>query len=150
MNGQLNAPPEKLLGVIPEIRRRYIDRKKLDRLAEHLQRLNDMEEYQKPARDYLYSADYLHASGNDYNQCRSQSLVNRPVRSNHRALTIHYGTIASGNSVVKDAKMRDRYANDLDLNILCFKIEAASLMNNILCLVIRGICDYYDSYKNDA
>jgi nucleoside phosphorylase len=150
MNGQLNAPPEKLLGVIPEIRRRYMDRKKPDRLAEHLQRLDDMEEYQKPAYDYLYSADYLHASGNDCNQCRSQSLVNRPVRSNHRALTVHYGTIASGNSVVKDAKMRDRYANDPDLNILCFEMEAAGLMNNIPCLVIRGICDYCDSHKNDA
>jgi hypothetical protein len=74
-NGQLNAPPEKLLGVIPAIRRLYIDKKKPDRLAEHLHRLDDMEDYQKPALDHLYAADYLHASGNNCNQCHSQSLV---------------------------------------------------------------------------
>ncbi|KAI3119988.1 hypothetical protein CBS147326_9639 [Penicillium roqueforti] len=149
-NGQLNSPPEKLLGAIPEIRRLHRDRKKPDRLAEHLQRLDDMEDYQKPALDHLYAADYLHASGNNCNQCHSQSLVDRPVRFNHRALSVHYGTIASGNSVVKDAKMRDLYANDPDLNVLCFEMEAAGLMNNIPCLVIRGICDYCDSHKNDA
>lgn len=32
--------------------------------------------------------------------------------------------------------------------ILYFKIEVASLINNFPCLVIRGICDYIDSYKN--
>ncbi|KAJ6070586.1 hypothetical protein N7467_011905 [Penicillium canescens] len=125
-------------------------KKKPDRLAEHLQRLDDMEDYQKPALDNLYAADYLHASGNNCNQCYSQSLVGRPVRSNHRAFSVHYGTIASGNSVVKDAKMRDLYANDPDLNILCFEMEAAGLMNNMPCLIIRGICDYCDSHKNDA
>jgi hypothetical protein len=28
-------------------------------------------------------------------------------------------------------------------------MEAAGLMNNFPCLVIRGICDYADSHKND-
>ncbi|KAJ6004705.1 hypothetical protein N7540_013074 [Penicillium herquei] len=149
-NGQLNAPPEKLLGVIPEIRRLYMDKKKQDRLAEHLQRLDDMEDYQKPALDHLYTADYLHVNGKNCGHCYSQSLVGRPVRSNHRAIFVHYGTIASGNSVVKDAKMRDLYANDPELKVLCFEMEAAGLMNNIPCLVIRGICDYCDSHKNDA
>lgn len=27
-------------------------------------------------------------------------------------------------------------------------MEAAGLMNNFPCLVIRGICDYANSYKN--
>jgi len=27
-------------------------------------------------------------------------------------------------------------------------MEAAGLMNRFPCLVVRGICDYYDSYKN--
>jgi hypothetical protein len=33
-------------------------------------------------------------------------------------------------------------------NVLCFKIKAAGLINHFLCLIIRGICDYSDSYKN--
>lgn len=147
--GQLNAPPEKLLGVIPEIRRLYNDKKKPDRLAEHVQRLHDMEDYQQPAVDRLYAADYLHADGQKCDQCDSHSVVARPERRNHRILHVHYGTIASGNSVLKDAIARDAYAKDPELNVLCFEMEAAGLMNNVPCLIIRGICDYCDSHKND-
>jgi hypothetical protein len=39
---QLNAPPEVLLGVIPEIRRRHNDPKKQDRISEHLRLMEDM------------------------------------------------------------------------------------------------------------
>jgi nucleoside phosphorylase len=147
--GQLNAPPEKLLGVIPEMRRLYSDKKKPDRLAEHLQRLDDMEEYQRPAIDRLYATNYPHVGGQNCDDCDSHSVVDRPERRNHRLLYVHYGTIASGNSVLKDAVVRDTYAKDPELNILCFEMEAAGLMNNVPCLVIRGICDYCDSHKND-
>ncbi|OSS48405.1 hypothetical protein B5807_07871 [Epicoccum nigrum] len=61
---------------------------------------------------------------------------------------VHYGTIASGNQVMKDAFERDR-ANAQLGGVLCFEMEAAGLMNTFPCLVIRGICDYSDSHKND-
>jgi nucleoside phosphorylase len=32
--------------------------------------------------------------------------------------------------------------------VLYFEMEAAGLMNNFPCFIIRGICDYADSYKN--
>ncbi|KAJ5948106.1 hypothetical protein N7466_001121 [Penicillium verhagenii] len=146
--GQLNAPP-KLLGVIPEMRRLYNDKRKPDRLAEHLLRLEDMEDYQRPAVDRLYMTNYPHKDGQKCDKCDSRSIINRPERQNHRALYVHYGNIASGNLVLKDAAVRDEYANDPALNILCFEMEAAGLMNNVPCLVIRGICDYCDSHKND-
>ncbi|KAL6407175.1 ankyrin repeat domain-containing protein [Ilyonectria robusta] len=38
-------------------------------------------------------------------------------------LTIHYGTIASGNQLIEDALVRDKLAEEED--ILCFKMEAA-------------------------
>lgn len=147
--GQLNAPPEKLLGVIPEMRRLYNDRRKPDRLREHLQRMNDMEDYQRPTIDRLYMANYPHAYGRDCERCDLNMVVERPERLNHRIVCVHYGTIASGNSVLKDAIIRDEYAKDRELNVLCFEMEAAGLMNNLPCLVIRGICDYCDSHKND-
>ena len=37
---------------------------------------------------------------------------------------------------------------DLGGNVLCVEMEAAGLMNNFPCVVIRGICDYADSHKN--
>ncbi|KAJ5666533.1 uncharacterized protein N7477_008981, partial [Penicillium maclennaniae] len=42
---QLNAPPKKLLGVIPEMRRLHSNKRKPDRLGEYLQRLDDIEDY---------------------------------------------------------------------------------------------------------
>ncbi|KAJ5174130.1 uncharacterized protein N7482_000007 [Penicillium canariense] len=147
--GQLNAPPEKLLGVIPELRRLFSDKKKPDRLAEHLQRLDDMEDYQRPAVDQLYAIKYPPVNGKTCNESTSHSVVVRPERRNHRVFHVHYGNIASGNTVLKDAIVRDAYAKDPQLNILCFEMEAAGLMNSIPCLVIRGICDYCDSHKND-
>ena len=35
-----------------------------------------------------------------------------------------------------------------DLEVLCFEMEAAGLMLDFPCLVVRGICDYADSHKN--
>jgi nucleoside phosphorylase len=60
---------------------------------------------------------------------------------------IHYGLIASGNQLMKDARIRDKLA--ADKGVLCFDMEAAGLMNHFPCLVIRGICDYSDSHKNE-
>ncbi|RYP63088.1 hypothetical protein DL769_007075 [Monosporascus sp. CRB-8-3] len=62
---------------------------------------------------------------------------------------IHYGLIASGNTLFKDSVARDTVLEELDDECLCFEMEAAGLMNDFPCLVIRGICDYGDSHKND-
>jgi nucleoside phosphorylase len=59
---------------------------------------------------------------------------------------IHYGAIASGNKVMKNGKARDMIARELD--VVCFEMEAAGLMDTMSCLVIRGICDYADSHKS--
>lgn len=63
-------------------------------------------------------------------------------------MIVHYGTIASGNQVMKNAHERDKASAQLG-GVLCFEMEAAGLMNTFPCLVIRGICDYSDTHKND-
>jgi len=63
-------------------------------------------------------------------------------------MRVHYGLIASGNQVIKDAKLRDGLNESLSGNVLCVEMEAAGLMNDFPCIVIRGICDYADSQKN--
>jgi tetratricopeptide (TPR) repeat protein len=47
---------------------------------------------------------------------------------------------------MKNARIRDEIAQEL--GILCFEMEAAGLMDQLPCLVIRGICDYCDSHKH--
>ncbi|WZH50422.1 PNP_UDP_1 domain-containing protein [Fusarium acuminatum] len=149
LTSQLNSPPEVLLGAIPEMRRRHNDPRKSDRVLEHMKIMEDMPEYQRPAEDRLYRADYEHTGGITCVSCATNGLEERPLRVTKRAVTIHYGIIASANSVMKNAEERDKYARDPELNVLCFEMEAAGLMNNFPCLVIRGICDYSDSHKND-
>ncbi|XWX02355.1 hypothetical protein V2A60_010392 [Cordyceps javanica] len=148
--GQLNAPPPVVLGALPEMRRRHNNPKKPDRIAEHVKLMDDMPSYQRPANDRLYRTEYSHNGGDDCEDCESGGLVQRPSRSGDRITTVHYGIIASANSVMKNPQERDKYAKDPALNVLCFEMEAGGLMNNFPCLVIRGICDYSDSHKNDS
>jgi nucleoside phosphorylase len=61
---------------------------------------------------------------------------------------IHRGTIASGELVIKDGKLRDKLAKQY--SILCFEMEAAGALADFPCIVIRGISDYCDSHKNDS
>ncbi|KAK6527593.1 hypothetical protein TWF694_004577 [Orbilia ellipsospora] len=70
------------------------------------------------------------------------------ARTKPREPHIHYGLIASGNQVIKDATFRDKLDEDLGGRVLCVEMEAAGLMNNFQCIVIRGICDYADEHKN--
>lgn len=75
-------------------------------------------------------------------------LRSKPVRRSSRLTNmpkIHYGNIGSGNSVVKNAVERDELAKRD--NVICFEMEAAGIMDDFPCLVIRGISDYADSYK---
>jgi nucleoside phosphorylase len=55
--------------------------------------------------------------------------------------------IASGNELMKNVVERDRLGQKFGAK--CIEMEAAGLMNDFPCIVIRGICDYADSHKND-
>jgi nucleoside phosphorylase len=70
------------------------------------------------------------------------------TRSRPANTRVHYGLIASGNQVIKDAEFRDSLDKSLGGNLLCVEMEAAGLMNDFPCVVIRGICDYADSQKS--
>lgn len=75
-------------------------------------------------------------------------LVKRPVRSEEDDdPEIHYGIIASANRLMKDAILRDKLSSER--GVICFEMEAAGLVNTFPCIVVRGICDYADTHKND-
>ncbi|KAK3360763.1 hypothetical protein B0T25DRAFT_578613, partial [Lasiosphaeria hispida] len=96
--------------------------------------------------DRLFQASYEHPLGAPICiDCDLEKLQPRGVRLCDEP-RIHYGVIASGNRVMKDAKARDDIAQRL--SALCFEMEAAGMMDNLQCLPIRGICDYSDSHKN--
>lgn len=68
---------------------------------------------------------------------RKKTIKRKPKTCNTE---IHYGLIASGNTVVKNAIERDKINERLGGNVLCFEMEAAGITISHPCLVIRGIC----------
>jgi hypothetical protein len=78
-------------------------------------------------------------------QCDRGKLIHREPRAS-AVSAIHYGLIASGDQLMRHGATRDRLRRELD--VLCFEMEAAGLMDSFPCIVIRDICDYSDSHKN--
>ena len=98
-----------------------------------------------PTDDGIHSTDErgcAETCGND----PAKLKIQLPRKEEEDNPAIHYGLIASANQLMKDASVRDKLAAEKD--VLCFEMEAAGLMNQFPCLVIRGICDYSDSHKN--
>ncbi|RBR12916.1 uncharacterized protein FIESC28_08407 [Fusarium coffeatum] len=96
--------------------------------------------------DRLFSSEYPHNSqASTCDECSPSALVQRSERSTRNPY-IHYGTIASGNQVMKSSAVRDTVAQAVDA--ICFEMEAAGLSDICPCLSIRGICDYSDSHKS--
>ncbi|KAJ9412817.1 hypothetical protein QL093DRAFT_2595049 [Fusarium oxysporum] len=110
------------------------------------ERMKSLTNYNHPnAADRLFQASYRHdPSMANCQTCDQSQLEQREARRSCEP-KIHYGGIASSNQVMKDAITRDRLAQELD--IICFEMEAAGLMDVLPCLPIRGICDYSDSHK---
>jgi nucleoside phosphorylase len=145
--GSLNAPPKMLLNAVAQLRAlRYQDR---DSFATHLSIFDRNPRFSrdKAGPDVLFEATYTHNGGATCSQCRVERIQQRAARESGEEVTIHYGMIASGNQVMKDGLTRDRLSKELG-GVLCFEMEAAGLMNDFPCLVIRGISDYADSHKN--
>lgn len=145
--GSLNAPPQILLNAVGLVRTYKLrDR---SRLSAHLSKLDCIPVFQRnnTGPDVLFEAAYRHERGQNCDLCDPNMQVARMPRESED-IVVHYGTVASGNQVMRDARMRDRVSRELG-GILCFEMEAAGLMNSFPCLVIRGICDYADSHKND-
>jgi nucleoside phosphorylase len=143
--GSLNAPPTVLLNAVANLRAKHMRGR--GRLSEYLSKLRSLPDFTREAAgsDTLYDATYNHEGGATCKQCDTSYVADREPR--RQELVVHYGTIASGNQVMRSAAERDRVSAAFG-GVLCFEMEAAGLMNNFPCLVIRGICDYADSHKN--
>jgi len=116
--GALNAPPERLLSAV-----------------------NLM-----PPRGEFHSA-YPGEDLDQFHDGRGE-LIERDSGDRKNGPHVFYGTIASGNSVIKDVKKREQLIKDY--GVLCCEMEAAGLMNSPFpCITIRGISDYADSHKGD-
>lgn len=171
--GSLRSPPDVLLNAIVKLESQHLieRRSRIPELLEVMyKRRPGMKEpdddgnpgfvFQGHRKDRLFKAGYRHvdyessndaSSDEDTPSCQACDPAQEVKRKERKTTTprIHYGTIASGDSVIKDAQHRDDIAGRLTSRPLCFEMEAAGLMNALPCIVIRGICDYADTHKND-
>ncbi len=145
--GALNGPPPVLRTTISKLRSLHqIRGHKIESyLSEMIQRhphLHPLFTRQDTFTDVLYEPE-----PEDPEAFQGSVQVQRPPRPPHETIKIHYGLIASGNQVIKSGHMRDKISSRYG-GVLCFEMEAAGLMNELPCVVIRGICDYADAHKN--
>lgn len=155
--GALNSPPSELRTALTKLETKHemsgsMIPQYLEDLKTNWPRLAAKYTRSESLEDILFKADYGHIKEDDEEEegdktCRFCDRT-RVVKRKPRDMLVHYGLIASGNQVIKDAAFRDDINKRLGGGVLCFEMEAAGLMNNFPCIVIRGICDYADSHKN--
>lgn len=156
--GFLNQPPVIVRTAVSALRGRYEIyghnfAARMEAIFQKHPRLR--QRYARPNQetDCLYKSEVVHPHnrmGNCRELCGRSAFhtVERRQRNDHDLdPAIHYGIIASSNRLMRDATIRDTLAGTH--HVLCFEMEAAGLMNDFPCLVVRGICDYSDSHKND-
>ncbi|KAJ6003150.1 hypothetical protein N7451_005697 [Penicillium sp. IBT 35674x] len=149
--GMLNRPPKVLLTALATLQAHHFteDSQVVEfvsniqaKIAPHKARM-----FARPIQeDCLFQADYDHVASDTCMNCDRSKLFPRLPRE-HQYPVIHYGLIGSANQVMKDSRRRDQLVRDLGVS--CVDMEAAGLMNDFPCLVIRGISDYADSHKNE-
>ncbi len=153
--GSLNAPPNLLLTAITKMQ--SANEKEGSRIPEYLEVLRTnhpllVPHYLRSDRleDIAFDADNDHVgTGTDGGKICENCNKDRAERREVGEVKVHYGLIASGNKVIKDGMLRTKLERKYKGKLLCVEMEAAGLMNTFPCLVIRGICDYADSHKND-
>ena len=144
--GALNTPPALLLSAVSTLQANHYRNR--SSLLPHIAMISLRPRFTRTSAgpDILFEATYNHVGRATCDQCDKSQTIRREERGSSEVV-VHYGTIASGNQVMKDGNTRDRLSSELS-GVLCFEMEAAGLMNSFPCLVIRGICDYADSHKN--
>jgi nucleoside phosphorylase len=155
--GALQPPPAVLLNAAQDLAAKRA-RSRRDPVKENIKRIDTsipgLRRYKHPGlgQDHLYKPDYIHREDKvpcDECGCDPSQRIQRLTdeTDDESFIVVHRGTIASGEMMVKNAILRDQLAKEYGL--LCFEMEAAGVLNDFPCIVIRGISDYCDSHKND-
>jgi nucleoside phosphorylase len=152
VKGFLHPPPTVLRSAVQIMRSDHLTRSNVipKHLSNFFEKHPGLEIYKRPLpeSDLLFESDYPHDSTQPpCNGCDKNKVIIRRERE-FKHPKIHYGLIASGDRVMKSAAKKSSLIREVG-DILCFEMEAAGLLAELPCIVIRGISDYADSHKND-
>ena len=161
--GHLNKPPHFLLSIVHKLNAKYSEAGFISRIPAFIQDIRhkvtsaESEKFKDPgeAADKLFADDYLHpSSGQDCaNVCDLSKAKSRQDRHKdaHRlpdTPKIHYGLIGSSDQLQISSAKRNECLEEH--GVICFEMEGAGVIDQHACLIVRGICDYSDSHKNNT
>ncbi|KAF9882693.1 hypothetical protein FE257_005520 [Aspergillus nanangensis] len=87
----------------------------------------------------------------DPDQCIKRSRPNPSKLSLEdldQQINIHFGGVASGDTVMKSGEDRDITAKQHDA--IAFEMEGAGVYPSLQCIIVKGVCDYADSHKEKS
>ncbi|KKP02874.1 hypothetical protein THAR02_05050 [Trichoderma harzianum] len=150
--GSLNAPPRSLITAVTNMRAATLtdDPRYPEYIEKAIQRsartqLNFTRP--DPSTDRLFQTHYEHpAIAQTCGECLTEWEECRNTRQELDP-QVHYGIVASGNAEIGHGTTRERLREET--GAICYDMEAAGVMMDFPCIVVRGICDYGDSHKDE-
>ncbi|KAN0073559.1 hypothetical protein V8E54_008779 [Elaphomyces granulatus] len=152
--------------------RSWLQNKTSDYLGILRQKLSDVVTYPGSTEDKLFKSTYRHRHHNPLEcaictsddrrddicdkaiemsceqlKCHERELVPRARLLQPSNPAVHFGLVASGDTVMKSGEDRDAIATRD--SVIAFEMEGAGVWENFPgSLVIKGVSDYADSHKN--
>jgi nucleoside phosphorylase len=168
----LGRPNQRIASLLARLETQVHRRRLQEQITQHLSEIDDPVLYPGEMDDKLFPPNYRHqhhraevcstcADCTDLTdpiceraieatcaelECDNTQLVKRTRRNQRYSPTVHIGSIASGDSVIKSGVHRDGISQEA--GIIGFEMEGAGVWDTIPCVIIKGVCDYADSHKN--
>jgi nucleoside phosphorylase len=157
--GHMSSVPGDLMAAVNNFRAEGSSKTNIAEVLKQMRlKLDDERQHQYndpgPGRNRLFQDTYKHQGTklDDCRECCDAKYVDLRFDRGSGATrfvdkpSIHFGNIASSNQLQISAVERNRVQQEHD--VICFEMEAAGVMDEYPCVVVRGICDYADSHKN--
>ncbi|KAF5648586.1 kinesin light chain [Fusarium sp. NRRL 52700] len=110
-------------------------------------------EYPGSTEDKLFEATYRHTD--DQRSCKQAGCKGGLIKRDRLSTAdvppkpvVHFGLMASADTVMKSGEDRDRIASTED--VIAFEMEGAGVWDSFPCIIIKGGCDYADSHKSEV
>ncbi|VUC31587.1 unnamed protein product [Clonostachys rosea] len=149
----LGRPNNEIRGVLAKLRGNRSRGMLLSNMNAYLNELRKdaalKAEYPGTQNDKLFGEVCNHATSSMACQasgCRRDQPVSRSrLDQDAPQPAVHFGLIASGDTVMKSREERDSISQRE--NVVGFEMEGAGVWDIFPCVVIKGACDYADSHK---
>lgn len=152
--GRPNVEIRAVLAKLKGLRYRRLLRRKMAEYLDILRAEPELNaEYPGTAYDKLFEASYHHIGDGETSEqlgCEGNLVPRRRLQTDQSSPepAVHFGLIASGDSVMKPGGNRDPTA--VAEGVIAFEMEGAGVWDSFPCAVIKGACDYADSHKSKA